>query len=60
MFLSVFKCPVLRIHFITHANVQCEIRRHLPLVLHKSGGEGTRIVVDGVSEALLIELGQAK
>src|SRR5690242_9720870 len=40
------QCPILRIHFIAHAGIQSEIGRHLPLVLHESGGEGTRIVVD--------------
>ena len=47
---------ILRIEPVTDTHIQCEIGRHGPLVLQKSGGKWTRIVVNGITKALLIEL----
>src|SRR5882724_1329257 len=51
---------ILRVEFITDADVQSEIRRHGPLVLHERGGKWTRIVIDGITKTLLIELRQSE
>src|SRR5207302_6742141 len=47
---------ILGIELVTDTHIQCEIGRHGPLVLYEAGGKSTRIVVNGITESLLIEL----